>query len=284
MNWNEYFEHIHDKLINFGVSDFLFILISVFMLYLTFYILIHNNAKWLIPVFSGIIILILTFVVTDTIKNGLNDRVVFKYLLILVLLTTVLIFHSEIKRDIWRINIKAQDVSHARTENISHEEINIIISEIVKAVQAMAKSNTGALLVISKGKVPSHITSSGTILESKISSQLLESVFNTHTPLHDGAIVIESNKIIAAGCFLPLSQALNLPKDLGTRHRAALGLTEVSDATVIVVSEETGIISFAEDGKLTRYVDGEMLTKKLEQIYGLDVKVMSKKAGRRKQL
>ena len=126
----------------------------------------------------------------------------------------------------------------------------------------------GAIIVLSTGNVPGQILDSGVRLDSDISSELIESVFFPKTPLHDGAMIINGTKIVAAGCFLPLSQNVdNIPKDLGTRHRAGLGVTETIDVISIIVSEETGIISVARAGKITRYADSETLKKTLARYY-----------------
>lgn len=143
------------------------------------------------------------------------------------------------------------------------------ISEIVKAVEIMSLKQIGALIVIERKTNVSEVLREGISLNSKISSELLQNIFMPRTPLHDGAIVIQGTQILAAKCILPLASEGDVPKNLGTRHRAAVGITEISDALVVVVSEETGIISIAETGKLTRNLTGEdlkdILLKKLDR-------------------
>ena len=132
----------------------------------------------------------------------------------------------------------------------------------------MSKNDVGAIIVLSTGNVPNQILSSGVYLDSDISSEIIESVFFPKTPLHDGAMIISGTKIVAAGCFLPLSQNVDgIPKDLGTRHRAGIGVTETIDVISFIVSEETGIISVARAGKITRYADYEALKKTLNKYY-----------------
>ena len=131
----------------------------------------------------------------------------------------------------------------------------------------MSKKNTGAIIVLAAGEIPGQIIDSGIKLESDISSELIESVFFPNTPLHDGAMMISGTKILAAGCFLPLSHNDNIPKDLGTRHRAGIGITETIDVVSLIVSEETGVISIARAGKITRYADADMLRKTLNKYY-----------------
>jgi len=135
-------------------------------------------------------------------------------------------------------------------------------------LQNLSKNDTGAIIVLANGNIPSQIIDSGVKIDSDISSALIESVFFPKTPLHDGAMIIEDTKIVAAGCFLPLSQNVDsLPKDLGSRHRAGIGVTENIDVISLIVSEETGIISVSKAGKITRYADFELLKKTLNEYY-----------------
>ena len=180
----------------------------------------------------------------------------------------VLIFGADIKRVLWKS--KANSEKRNAKYSCSEEELIATEGEIIKALQNMSKNDVGALLVFAAKDLPQTIVDSGTRLGALISSQLLESIFHTKTPLHDGAVMVQGNKIVAAGCFLPLSQQLNIPKEYGTRHRAAIGITEsYPDMVAIVVSEETGIISIAQNGALKSYADHNMLTDKLNEIYGI---------------
>ncbi len=135
-----------------------------------------------------------------------------------------------------------------------------VVSEIVKAVEIMSLKKIGALIVIEQSTKINDIIREGVDLSAKVSSELIQTIFNPRTPLHDGAIIIKNNEIKAAKCVLPLASENLVPSDVGTRHRAAIGMSEVSDALVIVVSEETGIISFVEDGKMKRNLTGDKLT------------------------
>ncbi|WP_026487416.1 diadenylate cyclase CdaA [Caldanaerobius polysaccharolyticus] len=134
-----------------------------------------------------------------------------------------------------------------------------IVDEIVKAVKYLSKSSIGALIVIERETGLNDIINTGTRMESFISGELLINIFIPNTPLHDGAVLIRGNKVMAAGCFLPLSQNSNISKELGTRHRAGIGITEISDAICVIVSEETGVISLAQNGRLSRYLDTKTL-------------------------
>ena len=138
-------------------------------------------------------------------------------------------------------------------------EIRKAVEEITRACQTMSKSRTGALIVIAPTVVAQHILDTGVELEAIVSASLLEAIFNTRAPFHDGAAIIKGNKVLAAGCFLPLSQSQTVAKNLGTRHRAGIGITEESDMLTIIVSEETGIISVAKHGELRRFVTPDRL-------------------------
>ncbi len=187
-----------------------------------------------------------------------------------VFIIAILVLYSvEIKRIIWvHKNAKLADIKHGDGVSYDEERIQKCISEIIRALQNMSKNDVGAIVVLSTGNVPSQILDSGVRLDCDISSELIESVFFPKTPLHDGAMIVNGTKIVAAGCFLPLSQNVdNIPKDLGTRHRAGIGVTETIDVMSLIVSEETGIISIARAGKITRYADTEALKRVLANYY-----------------
>jgi diadenylate cyclase len=151
----------------------------------------------------------------------------------------------------------------------SEDELRLAASEIVKACQNLSKSDTGAIIVIAPSIVPRNLLATGTQVGAVISSGLLESIFNVDTPLHDGAVIIKENRIIAAGCFLPLTSNANIPKELGSRHRAAIGVTEESNVIAIVVSEESGVISVAKHGELKRYMTPDKLLDEIEEAFVL---------------
>lgn len=145
-----------------------------------------------------------------------------------------------------------------------------IIDEIVTATVNMANTKTGALIVIERETKLGDVIRTGTLIDSAVSAALLENIFVPNTPLHDGAVIVREDRIHTAGCFLPLTSNDNLSRELGTRHRAALGISEASDAMVIVVSEETGKISIAINGTLTRNLTGESLKAALKKIFYVD--------------
>lgn len=137
------------------------------------------------------------------------------------------------------------------------------VNELVRATFEMAKVKTGALMVIERNDTLKEIERTGIEINGLVSSQLLINIFEHNTPLHDGAVVIRGNRVTAATCYLPLSDNMTISKDLGTRHRAAVGISECTDSLTIVVSEETGRVTVAEGGKLTRISDGESLKRML---------------------
>jgi diadenylate cyclase len=151
-----------------------------------------------------------------------------------------------------------------------------MIDEVVRAVTSLAAKKIGAIIVVERDSRLSDSIESGTVVDAVVSRRLLESIFYPYSPLHDGAVIISRDRIVAAACFLPLSINPELPGDLGTRHRAAVGLTEETDAIAIVISEETGSVSLVVGGDLVRNVDGSVLRQRLSQLLGPPLKVFGR--------
>ncbi|HHU31936.1 MAG: diadenylate cyclase CdaA [Zhaonellaceae bacterium] len=149
---------------------------------------------------------------------------------------------------------------------LGEEDMSRLISELVRATQSLAKNKIGALIILEREIGVNDFIETGVKLDAVVTVELLLNIFEPNTPLHDGAAIIRGDRIIAAGCFLPLTDSPYLSKQLGTRHRAALGVTEISDAVAIIVSEETGTISVADEGKLTRYLEEKNLRETLEDL------------------
>lgn len=186
------------------------------------------------------------------------------FLLACYLLAAFIFFGADFRRDIFRFTLKRWYDKDSLSNNIATEDLHKSVREIIKACQRLSKTDTGALIIISDNMLDS-ILDSGTPVNAEITSELLETLFFPRTPLHDGAVVITANKVVSAGCYLPLTQDTNLPREFGTRHRAAIGVSEVYPTlTVLVVSEETGIISAMHDGKVKRYLDVEQMRAILE--------------------
>ena len=200
-----------------------------------------------------------------------------------VLVTVVVIvFQPELRRALEQLGRKniifsifGTSAVIAEEDRRSRDKIN---SEIVKAVFEMSKVKTGALIVMEKKVILNEYERTGIPIDALISSQLLMNIFEHNTPLHDGAVFIRNQRVVAATCYLPLSDNMELSKELGTRHRAGVGISEVSDSLTIIVSEETGAVSIAESGKLIRGVSPDDLKAKLAEI------TQSVDDGKRKKL
>ena len=187
----------------------------------------------------------------------------------------IIIFQPEIRGILERLG---KSNMFSKISTLSGNEKEHLVNEIVKSVMILSKDQTGALITLEQGQSLADYVSTGTVLNSIVTTELLTSIFVTSTPLHDGAVIIRDNKIEAASCFLPLSQNPNVSKELGTRHRAGLGISEESDAVVVIVSEETGKISIACGGELNMDMTPDELENQLLTLF--DVK---KKDGKFKK-
>ena len=180
------------------------------------------------------------------------------------LIAIVVIFQPELRRAL-------EHLGRSRFANImsdiDKEEAKRMVTEIVRAVESMSASRTGALMVIEKEITLNDIVETGTVIDAYISAEMIGNIFYEGAPLHDGALILRGDRLYAAGCVLPLTQNKELSKELGTRHRAGIGITENSDALVIIVSEETGVISLAQNGELTRFLEGKKIEKTLLDLY-----------------
>ena len=175
------------------------------------------------------------------------------------------LFQPELRRALEHIG-RGKIFNNGLLQNFKPEE-NEIVSEMQLAIMSLAKRRVGALIVIEQRTGLGDIVATGTRIDGIISAPLIENIFEPNTPLHDGAVIIRDGAIVAAACFLPLAEDIAVARELGTRHRAALGVSSVSDSVTIVVSEETGVISFAREGKLVRYIDQKALHDLLESIF-----------------
>lgn len=246
-------------------------LIVFFLLfYAVFKVLKYNKSGKFIPAVIVIEILCgVSFVFSPNVSS--------EVLLIVIILIAMLVFtmyHTEIKRSLLDANVHRK----INKDNLTVSGIERVMNEVVKAVQNMSKNDVGALIVLSDGNLPEGIIESGTVVNADISAQMIEAVFYPKAPLHDGAMVVEGNKIYAAGCFLPLDQSEKLPKEMGSRHRAALGVTQVASVTAIVVSEETGIISIVRNGNIIKkYAAAADLKNALSDFYWSDLTAEGKR-------
>lgn len=269
-------ERISAMWANFLGSPEMMVAMSVSVL--VFSVLYYYMMKFLADNNSGslVVLFVFTMIIGAAILSFIEDirssATIFLLIPGMFLVAILVLYSVEVKRIIWQRRMpKMNDVKHGEV-SYDEEGVQKCIAEIIKALQNMSKNDVGAILVLANGNVPAQILESGVKLDSDISSELIESVFFPKTPLHDGAMIIYGNKIVSAGCFLPLSQNVDsIPKDLGTRHRAGIGITETIDVITFIVSEETGIISIARAGKIVRYADIEMLKKTLANYYWEDL-------------
>ena len=271
MNLAEKFAVFFEK---FNSADFVVTLaVSVIALAVLYYYLIKflfaNNAGAVVALFMFVMIITTCIVL---LSEGVSNTFLLVVVAIFIVMVVAL-YSVEIKHIIWlRRNQRHLEARHVESRIYDEKKVQKCIAEIIKALQNMAKNDIGAIIVLANSNVPAQILDSGVMLDSDISSEIIESVFFPKTPLHDGAMIISGTKIVAAGCFLPLSQQIeNIPKDLGTRHRAGVGVTETLDVVSIIVSEETGIISIARAGKITRYADLDALKRTLGRYYWQEI-------------
>jgi len=179
-------------------------------------------------------------------------------------LVLLILFQPEIRKALEQIGRGAKIEKVRQTDQ---EEASRIVDEIVLCVNKLSRRRVGALIVFEQKTGLKDIIDNGISLDSRISAGLLENIFEPNTPLHDGAVVVRGSRIMSAACILTLTEANGISHDLGTRHRAALGVSETTDAIALIVSEETGIISYARGGKLTRHLDTKALKTLLEEMY-----------------
>ena len=245
-----------------GVTDVIEIIIIAFVLY-HIMVWVKNTRAWML--FKGIIVILIFLLIAALFQMNtilwLSGKVVN-----IAAIALVIIFQPELRNARERLGRKnfltaffSFDFQKASTVRFSEKTI----TEIVKACYEMGKVKTGALIVIERDVMLNEYIRTGIPLDSLVSSQLLINIFEHNTPLHDGAIIVRGDRIVAATCYLPLSDNMELSKELGTRHRAAVGVSEVSDSMTIIVSEETGAVSLAVEGTLYRNIDADFLKSKL---------------------
>ncbi|CUQ25731.1 TIGR00159 family protein [Clostridium baratii] len=250
------------------------ILVVSYIFYKGYMLIKETRAEQLL---KGILLIVALIPISYLLKLDMLYFILNKTLTIGVL-SVVIIFQPEIRRALEHLGRSAFDENH----NISDvRQREVVVDEIVTAVENLAETKTGALIAIEQGTGLGEVLASGTIVDAVVSSALLENIFVVNTPLHDGATIIREDRIYASGCVLPLTNNNSINKKLGTRHRAGIGLSENSDALVIIVSEETGVISLAIGGRLTRNYDKEKLKKTLLSIMKSKDNKKVKSAGER---
>ena len=248
-----------------GISlvDIIDIAVLSLLLYLVFQFLKERRAGKLmmgLGIFSALLVL-------STILNMYAVKYILQNFYQIGLIAVVIVFQPELRAALEKIgNSPIRSFKGLVTETGAAEAISVDVEAICEAVCDMARSKTGALIVIERQTKLGDVMKTGVMINAQISSFLLRNIFFTNAPLHDGAVIIRNHYICAAGCFLPLSTTDDIVKDLGTRHRAAIGMSEASDAIVIIVSEETGTISTAINGVLKRNYNYNLLRQELLQL------------------
>ena len=248
-------------LMSIKITDLIDIVIVAFLLYKMFGFIKETRAQQL---FRGILLIVAVFIVSEVFDLSLLNWLMSR-LITVGLIAVVILFQPEIRRALEQLGRRG--VFRNQFKDINKETAYATVHMLVDAVDDFSSTKTGALIAIEGETMLTDIIETGVVLNSEISVRLLGNLFYEGSPLHDGAVIIRGDKIYAASCVLPLTDRVSIGKNLGTRHRAGVGLSEVCDALVIIVSEETGAISVAKDGVLRRFLDLKTLEKMLLDIY-----------------
>ncbi len=254
----------------FGIKDIIDIVLVAVMLFYAYRLMKESRS---LPVFTGILMFILLWlVVTQVLEMKLLGSIMDKVLSVGVI-GLVILFQEDIRKFLYNFGTSRRfkalrQLFYSGDRNHDKEQVKKHIMPLVMACMSMSKKKVGALIVIQRGIPLDDIMATGEIINANINQQLIENIFFKNSPLHDGAMVISNMRIVAAACILPVSHDLHIPKELGLRHRAALGITHESDCIAIVVSEETGGISVAIRSQFQLRLSAEklesILTKELE--------------------
>ena len=263
-NFIEFFKNID----LYALIDFV-VLFAVLAIVICFFVY-KRNIKVLILLLLGCALDILINILAELIGHSALEiaRYITHFIVLFDIVAACVVYQNDLKNIFQKVSTSRNIELHN-----SNDELRASTLEILTACQDMAKQDVGAIIIIdSSGDIHENILDTGTRLDAVLSAPLLESIFNTKAPLHDGAVIVRGNRIIAAGCFLTLTQR-NVNKEMGTRHRAAICVTEETDVLSIVVSEETGIISVVKHGEIKRYMTMDKLNDEIEMAYGISPNV-----------
>lgn len=237
--------------LNIGWLDVVDIIIIAYIFYRLIIVIRGTRAEQLV---KGLILLLLAMIISD--KVGLNTlHWMFRQLMTVGLIAIPIVFQPELRRAL-------EQLGRGRFFQRPYwnpQEFDQMLDELMKAIPVLVKKRIGALIIVERETGLKDIVETGIRVDGAVSAELLINIFFPRSPLHDGAVILRGSQIVAAGCYLPLTDDPYLNKELGTRHRAGIGVTEISDAVAIMVSEETGIISVSYNGVLTRYLDEKKL-------------------------
>lgn len=249
MSFTDILDAIGTGFEQFRIQDLLEILILAYVIYKLIRFTANTRSY---QVLKGIGVLVLLLIISNVL-NLMTIKYLLDSFLVSGIVVVVVLFQPEIRRALERIGGIRLGIVQRTTP--SYE----IVRQLCLAVENMSRRKVGALIVLERGTKLGDYVQTGTIIDADISDALIENIFEPKTPLHDGAVIIRDGRIYAAACVLPLFDSPDIARELGTRHRASLGISTVSDSITLVVSEETGTISYARDGKLTRHVDHDAL-------------------------
>ena len=261
-----FYESLINQLALLKLTDFIDIFIVTFIIYKVLKFIRDTRTVQLL---KGVIVLIVVMQVSQFIKLH-TVHYLLSNAMQLGLIAILIVFQPELRRALEQLGQRTLGQWFNFDERAADDvEKEMVIKQVKESCVNMSKSRIGALIVMERETKIGDIVGTGITLNADVSAELLVNIFIPKTPLHDGAVIIRNNKIEAASCFLPLSQNPNVSKELGTRHRAGLGMSEESDAVVVIVSEETGNISIACGGELNMNLSPEALEKKLEKLLDL---------------
>ncbi len=257
-----------DDIINAILSGFKEIRFQDLLDIIIITMLVYKIIEWSVntrayQLLKGLGVLLLVMLLS-TIFNLYTINYLLNTLLVSGIVVVAVVFQPELRRGLahigrFKFNFSIRD----------KEDNSGVVKEIVNALIELSKRRVGALIVIERETKLDEYLPTGTLVDAQITSALIQNIFEPNTPLHDGAVIVRDSRIYYAACVLPLFDDANISRELGTRHRAALGVSQASDSLTLVVSEETGVISYAENGKLVRYVDRIALTELLESIFAI---------------
>ena len=249
--FSDYLTTVSNYIKTIGVADMFDILIVAFLIYSLVRLIRRNNSM---RVARGIVLLLVMLWISGVLKLTMINYLL-RRAVELGLIAILILFQPELRRLL-------EKIGSSRFKSIFGGDFGSLhmegaITQTVLACADMSKSHTGALIIFERDNQLTDPISTGTIIDAEVTAELLKNIFFVKAPLHDGAVIIKDGRIAAAGCMLPMSGNMNLSRDLGMRHRAGIGMSERSDAVVVIVSEETGAISIAVDGMLKRHLSTE---------------------------
>ena len=264
------FRRTFNLMATIGAADIIDILIVAYLIYKAIRFVRRTNSYNLA---KGIIVVLVVFLVSDLLHLAMINFILRKAVE-LGLIALLILFQPELRRILERMGSR-----FTSSRKVTGTAFEAAIAQIVMACTDMSASRTGALMIFERNVSLDNIMTTGTIVNADITAELIKNLFYNKAPLHDGAVIMRDARIAAAGCVLPLTQSTNLSKDLGMRHRAGIGLSEQSDAVVVIVSEETGSISIAVEGMLKRHLTAAMLDKILHKELVVDENDESKNSS-----